>query len=55
MMGTELSNISKSRGMMSLFLCASAIALSLAVVVLSLAFILDFMQLTLKPLVDMMP
>ena len=39
---------------MNLFLYASAIALSFVVVVLSLAFILDFMQLIVKLSVEMM-
>ena len=51
----EPSNISKSRGMMNLFPYALAIVFSFAVVVLSLAFILDLMQLTVKPSVEMMP
>ena len=52
-----LSNISKSRGMMNLFLYASAIALSWAFVGSLLpAFILNLMQLGVRSLsVEMMP
>ena len=51
------SNISKSRGMMNLFPYASAIALSWdgGLVDLSPAFILNFMQPSVQPLVEMMP
>ena len=51
-----LSNISKSRGMMKLFAYAFPIALFFAGVVdVSLAFILNFMQLSVRsPSVEMM-
>ena len=52
-----LSNISKSRGMMNLLPYASVIALSfVGVVDLSPAFILNFMQLSVRsPSVEMIP
>ena len=52
-----LSNISKSRGMMNLFLYVSAIALSWGggVVDLSPAFILNFMLPSVQPSLEMMP
>ena len=52
-----LSNISKSRGMMNLFPYASAIGLSWGgrLVDLSPALILNFMQASVQPSVEMMP
>ena len=52
-----LSNISKSKGMMNLFSYASAIALSWGggLVDVSPAFILNFMQPSVQPSVEMIP
>ena len=52
----ELSNISKSRGMMNLFPYVCAIALSfLFPALLSEAFILNLKQFSVQPSLEMMP